>query len=271
MSITLLNTRPAHQAEALNRLLELKGMGYINCPTLKIEWLNPGWDTTELVTKPNRLIEKIIFVSRNAVEGFLAQVSQGLHKDVLENADLYAIGQATKQFGLDQGLHIQTLSDRQFDSEHFLAHPVMQDINGKRILLVKGKGGRDLIVNTLECRGAEIDTIEVYQRAPEAFCEQSWREFTLSENPVLLITSVASWQALLKGQQETTGITSQIDVFQQGSWRNLKGIVCMSERIAEFINQSEWHQLDRPIKVVETQSNEGIIESLTSFTLERCS
>ncbi len=54
-------------------------------------------------------------------------------------------------------------SDR-FDSESLLALPQLADLNGRRVLIVRGTGGRALLGNTLIERGAEVAYAEVYRR-----------------------------------------------------------------------------------------------------------
>ena len=54
--------------------------------------------------------------------------------------------------------------DALFNSEALLEHSALQDVATKRIGIIRGEGGRDLLRSTLLERGAEVDYIDVYRR-----------------------------------------------------------------------------------------------------------
>ena len=53
-----------------------------------------------------------------------------------------------------------------FDSEGLLAHPRLQNLTGQRVLTIKGLGGRELLEQVLEQRGADVTACAVYERRP---------------------------------------------------------------------------------------------------------
>ena len=55
-----------------------------------------------------------------------------------------------------------------FDTEGLLAHPRMEHVSGHRILVIKGSGGRPVLQQELERRGASVVNAEVYERTPAA-------------------------------------------------------------------------------------------------------
>lgn len=59
-----------------------------------------------------------------------------------------------------------TCPQRVHNSEALLALSELNQIAGQRWLIVRGKGGRELLADTLTARGATVDYLEVYERKP---------------------------------------------------------------------------------------------------------
>ncbi len=51
------------------------------------------------------------------------------------------------------------------DSEGVLALPELADVRGRRVIVFRGEGGRDLLADTLRERGAHVDLVSCYRRA----------------------------------------------------------------------------------------------------------
>ncbi|QKI88182.1 uroporphyrinogen-III synthase [Thiomicrorhabdus xiamenensis] len=252
--LTLLNTRPSHQATELADLLQRHSVAVIPCPTMAIEWLQDFSVSAELAD-----YDLVIFTSVNAIQGWHQAISKSLSAQATAPTKVLAIGRATAEAGRKLGLPIQTLSEERFDSETLLAHPSMQQLQGQKVLLVKGEGGRDLLPTTLAARQAQIFSLPVYRRTALPFCEQQWLRFKESDHPVLLISSYESFRNLL---QEAAVVSPQYLAFDSSAWDFLELAVVFSQRIADNLRQNGWN---RPIEVLQTQSNRGVLDALQSY------
>src|SRR5690606_18073827 len=75
-----------------------------------------------------------------------------------------AIGPVTAAELANFGVTNVLMPQDRFDSEALLSLPELQDMAGKRCMIVRGVGGRELIANTLTQRGAEVTFAECNQR-----------------------------------------------------------------------------------------------------------
>ena len=260
---TLLNTRPVHQAGALTQEVQLHNGQVIQCPTIEIQWRSCEDTIFDLLQGT----DKIIFISANAVQGFLKSVFYQHYLKSLKTAqrpiELYAIGRATQQSGLADQLPLTVLSQTHFDSEHFLAHPVMQQVNQQSIAIVKGQGGRSLLEDTLQKRGAKVQPLEVYRRVSAPFCADNWLTFVQSHNPVLLLTSVESFNCLL---DRLTQFDPEYAELKSSKWAFLTETIVFSARIKDHMQAQGW---SGPARVVSEQSNAGIIDTLLTMKVEK--
>lgn len=236
----LLNTRPAHQAENLSQLVVTAGGESFSCPTIHIDWLAAS---QKVVAKADSLI----FISANAVEGFFRLAPSAS----LTDKKLYAIGTATANKLQQKELEVECPAGQQFDSESLLQQ--MRSVAGQNIVLVKGHGGRDKLLQTLTERGATVTELDVYQRQAEAFCPQAWLSFRASDNPMILATSVESLQNLIQNVPQE----EQVWLFQQT-------LIVFSQRISDAAKEFGWSGV---IAVVPTQSDDGVLRAINE-TLE---
>lgn len=151
--IGVLVTRPAHQANRLIEAIAAAGGHAIRFPAIEIvprSSTRVRHDATGL-DRP----DLAIFVSANAVEYGLEYAS---------NAKIAAVGPATAA-AIEAAGHMVDIRPRQgFDSEHLLAEPELQSVDGAVVRIIRGNAGRELVANTLRQRGAMVEYLAVYER-----------------------------------------------------------------------------------------------------------
>lgn len=160
----ILVTRPAHQAEALCALIEAAGGRALRFPVLEIR---PAENAAAVQAGLARLADYdlAIFVSANAVLHTLAALAPRPWPDRVAIA---AVGAATARTLERQGLRVTYCPAEAFTSEALLDLPELQRLAGRRILILRGDGGREQLRDGLSTRGAQVDYLEVYRRAQAA-------------------------------------------------------------------------------------------------------
>lgn len=155
----VLVTRPAAQAETLCRLIEAAGGRAIRFSTVVIE---PVMNPEAARALASRNWDLILFISRNAVEHALPLFP---HQCLPAGPRLGVVGTATARALTVAGRAPDLMPAGRCDSESLLALAELQDLNGRRVLIVRGVGGRGLLGDTLVERGARLAYAEVYRRA----------------------------------------------------------------------------------------------------------
>ena len=154
-------TRPAGQAAHLAELIRKAGGEPLLFPVLEI--FDAG-DAPRL----NALIERLetfdlaIFISANAVNKALALVRA---------RRVWPVGLRVATVGCGSARELQRhgfaevlVPAMRFDSEGLLALPELQQVAGKRVVIFRGEGGRELLRATLAGRGALVEYAECYRR-----------------------------------------------------------------------------------------------------------
>ncbi|MCV6605804.1 MAG: uroporphyrinogen-III synthase [Porticoccaceae bacterium] len=83
----------------------------------------------------------------------------------------FAVGESTRQVLAQQGIDARVPTVEQ-TSEGLLALPELQQLQGRKVLIAKGEGGRELLVTELQQRGAQVDELNLYTRNPDNHCQQ---------------------------------------------------------------------------------------------------
>jgi uroporphyrinogen-III synthase len=156
----VLITRPVGQGEALKARFEAKGAHVLHFPTIEIL---PVEHSPELqrTLDPLESYHYAIFISPNAVEYAAELIDLAALPPKLKVA---AIGPGSARALTARGRKPDILPRDGANSEALLRLKSLNKVAGKRILIVRGLGGRELLAETLEERGAEVEYAEVYRR-----------------------------------------------------------------------------------------------------------
>jgi uroporphyrinogen-III synthase len=154
-------TRPAGQATHLASALVALGAKPVLFPVLEIFDLDDDGPLLELAIRLDNF-DWAAFVSPNAVDKALSVILAKRPWPARLRAATVGVSseRALAAFGV-----ADVVAPRQrFDSEALLDLPELQDMVGKRVVIFRGDGGRDLLGDTLKARGAEVEYATCYRR-----------------------------------------------------------------------------------------------------------
>jgi uroporphyrinogen-III synthase len=160
----ILGTRPQGQAAALGSAIRAKGGIPVFFPLLEIA---PIGDSNLLRRAARRLGEYaiVVFISPNAVEYGLPALLE--NRAWPGGTRAAAIGPGTEKALARLGVGKVLVPSERFDSEALLELPDFrkENVEDRKILIVRGDGGRELLADTLIKRGAAVECVSAYRRA----------------------------------------------------------------------------------------------------------
>jgi uroporphyrinogen-III synthase len=245
--MSILVTRPSPAGEILVSRLRTQGLVAWSFPLIEF---SPGRELPDLSDKLSSLnADDMVFVlSQHAVTFAHAHLQQtGKH---WPTAPCYfAIGRSTAlALHTVSGIDIRYPLDREI-SEVLLQLPELQNIQGKRALILRGNGGRELLGNTLKARGALVDFCECYQRSMKHYdgAEEAMRWHTRGVN-TLVVTSGEMLQQLF----------SLTPLWYRENWLLHCRLLVVSERLAHLARELGWQD----IRVADNAENDALIRAL---------
>jgi uroporphyrinogen-III synthase len=168
----ILITRPLAQAQPWAEQLQALGASVSLQPMMAITPLSDPASERAIINQILAFAEyqKAIFVSQNAVHYGLRWIDQYWPQLPID-VQFFAIGQATAnaleqaigEGALDAG-YLSHSATSAMNSETLLAHPDLADVDGEKILIFRGKGGRTTLAEHLTTRGATVAYCELYER-----------------------------------------------------------------------------------------------------------
>ena len=190
-------TRPLAQAQSLCDAITRLGGTAIRYPLLAVTAINDYTLFTQQLEKLDRT-DWAIFISSNAVDFAMPLVKQR-YIQLPPQLKFAAIGPQTADALLAYGIDDVLIPEQRYDSETLLSLPQMQHMQGKRVAIFRGVGGRELMAETLKSRGAEVYFAESYQRVnPQTdtiILDKHWQQQQLD---ALVVTSSEAMRYLLK-------------------------------------------------------------------------
>lgn len=188
--IGVLVTRPHEQNAGLCARLAALGAQPLAFPALAL--LPPAdAEATRRMLRDGAPYDIAIFVSPAAVRWGLAALPEGMAAVALAGV-LATVGTGSAAALRAAGVDTVLQPDGGEDSEHLLALPALTDLIGKRVLILRGEGGRELIADTLRARGAEVAYAACYRRGCPEHADATPVVAALAENRLAASTVFSS-------------------------------------------------------------------------------
>lgn len=245
--MTILVTRPSPQGEELVSRLRALGRVAWNFPLIEF---TPGRDLNTLTLALGALREgDLAFALSQHAVSFAHALLQQQRVSWPTSPRYFAIGRTTA-LALHQasGLDIRYPLDREI-SEVLLQLPELQTIAGKKALILRGNGGRELLAETLSARGADVTLCECYQRCAIHYdgAEEAMRWQSRKVNTIV-VTSGEMLQQLW----------TLIPLWYRERWLLTCRLLVVSERIAKLAQELGWQD----IQVADSADNDALLRAL---------
>lgn len=249
--VGVLVTRPAGQAEPLCRLIEVHGGNPVRFPVIEILDLS---ETSRLQVYYEQLqkYDFAIFVSANAVRNVADWIIKG--REWPSHVQVFAVGPGTikelSKFGLPVHFHPQ----QQFNSEGLLELNELHQVRNKKIVIFRGKGGRDFLGDSLRERGAELEYVEVYRRAiPNSDTSKLFQNFESGKIDVIAVSSLDSLANLI----QLAGASAR-------AWLRKVPMVVVNNKMAELVGKLGGESIQ-----AHSATDEAMVEALLKWSESR--
>lgn len=154
-------TRPVHLAGELVSLIRAQGGNPILFPVLEIRDVADPGPLNALIARLDEF-DLAIFISPNAAETAMHLVTA--RRALPAKLAVAAIGGGGVRILERYGVTGVIAPVGRYDSEALLEQPALAGVKGKRVVIFRGEGGRELLGDTLTARGALVEYAECYRR-----------------------------------------------------------------------------------------------------------
>lgn len=191
-------TRPRGQAAALARLIGGAGGEAILFPAIEIVAPTDEGPARALLDRLEDF-DIAVFISANAVERGLALLGRPWPGKVRAAA----VGPGTRRRLEESGVREVIAPQGRADSEALLALPAFGSMAGRRVAIIRGEGGREVLREVLQARGAAVEYAECYRRvrpqADPASLLSDWSRGSVHAVTVGSAEALANLRAMLGG------------------------------------------------------------------------
>lgn len=274
-------TRPLAQAQTLCQRIEDAGLEAFCCPTLEIVPLDvqstEGQALRAAMTQLSTY-HLVIFISPNAIEESLRQWSGTwptitaigvmgpgsravLAQHGLEAGQCKIISPMCESLAPLQGQAV--VEAARFDSESLLEQLTLHQnstlavpLSAARVLVLRGTHGRDLIVEQLRARGAQVEVVPCYQRRVPVLSpaqQTQWRRLA-QQRQVLQIVATSS-----EGLRNLPALLADTLDADDFTWLYQQCVVAPHVRIVE-----QARQLGFSSTVLSRPGDENILRKITA-------
>lgn len=194
-------TRPQAQADSWAADLHALGFTTRRLPLLELRALQGEQQQRAIKNKilDFDLNQKAIFVSQNAVDYGMAWLDD-YWPQLPIGIDYFAVGATTAKKLASYGIAVTDLAATEqggMTSEDLLRAPQLQQVDGEKIVIFRGLGGRGHLAETLRARGAWVDYCELYERLiPDAALVQLQQLLIDAQGHETLIVALHSGESL---------------------------------------------------------------------------
>jgi uroporphyrinogen-III synthase len=242
--VTVLVTRPAHQAAPLCVLFEAHGAEVVRFPVMQIEaYGEPA--ALALLVNPPAPWDLVVFTSANAVRYGAPLLDRS------RSLPCAAIGPATARALEQAGLRGALTPALGFDSQGLLEHPLLAAPRGMRIAIITGRDGRDLLQTRLRQAGADVVVAAVYERRRVDYDAASLEPLAarLSGRAVDIVTATSLAIAEFVLQLSTPAMR---DAFEEMHW------LVPGERVAKALRD---RGLGAPLIVADSAEDHDLLDA----------
>ena len=252
-NIHVLVTRPEDQQQNLVELIKHEGGDAFRFPTIEIaptEYQQHLHETLRHLEQFNLAV----FISPNAAQ-FVFEALSDLGLRLPDSLLLACVGKGCARAVEEQGYTVHAMPVSGIGSEGLLKHELMQVMQGKRVVIFRGNGGRELLADSLRERGAEVEYCECYRRkAPDVDAGPLIKQWRDGKIQVVTITSTQA----LKNLKQMIG-EDAVDLLQGTP------LIALSERIGEVATGMGC----RDVWVTGDTSDVAIVDAIKQWRLKQ--